>query len=157
MSIFVIEIVNFIVILQAPTYLDIVMNFMALAIIAEFDNAFFMALGENSMKYIIQDPAFDSLYTITRTTSRLACKNDGNKLDDETVPPFMKDEIDSISISFSERTAFHKLLRVIYKVARVFQITVWFYFLPFIVVLGSYFVPYYFQRAGGQAHDFNNN
>jgi hypothetical protein len=40
-SIFVIEIVNFIVILQASTYLEIVMNFMALAIIAEFDNAFF--------------------------------------------------------------------------------------------------------------------
>lgn len=44
-SIFVIEIVNFFVILTSQSYLEVVMNFMALAIISEFDNAFYISLG----------------------------------------------------------------------------------------------------------------
>ena len=49
-SIFVVEIVNFIVILTSQSYLDIVMNFMALAVIAEFDDAFYSALGSEKNK-----------------------------------------------------------------------------------------------------------
>ena len=144
-SIFVIEIVNFIVILQASTYLEIVMNFMALAIIAEFDNAFFSALGSDNMKYILDDPAFKDLYTIKRTTSKYASRNKQNILDDPTVPPFLKNELKFLKISFFDRTYFHMLLRVFYKMLRVIQITVWFYFMPFLALLGSYIVPFYFQ------------
>ena len=42
--IFVVEIVNFFAILTAGSILDVVMNFMALAIIAEFDDFFFKNL-----------------------------------------------------------------------------------------------------------------
>lgn len=44
-SILVIETVNFIVIMTSDTFLSVVMNFMALAIISEFDNAFYAGLG----------------------------------------------------------------------------------------------------------------
>jgi hypothetical protein len=71
-SIFVVEIVNFIVILTSQSYLDIVMNFMALAVIAEFDDAFYSALGSEKNKKIIEDPAFEDLYKITRTSSTKA-------------------------------------------------------------------------------------
>lgn len=38
---------------------------------------------------------------------------------------------------------------MIYKLFRILQITVWFYFLPFVVLLGSYFVPYLYQSNSG--------
>jgi len=152
-SIFVIEIVNFIVILQASTYLEIVMNFLALAIIANFDNAFYNALGFEKMKFILTNPAFKDLYTIKRTTSRNAFKNEENLLDDPTVPPFLKGEgkpLMYMKIDFWDRTYFHMLLRVIYKILRVLQISVWFYFVPFLALLGSYIVPYYSQMKGAK-------
>ena len=40
------------------------------------------------------------------------------------------------------------VLRAIYKIMRVFQVSVWFYFLPFLALLGSYFVPYYYKSMG---------
>ena len=54
-SIFVIEFVNFIVILSSNNYIDIIQNFMALAIISEFDNAFYSALGADPKKECIED------------------------------------------------------------------------------------------------------
>jgi hypothetical protein len=53
--IFVVEIVNFFAILTAGSILDVVMNFMALAIIAEFDDFFYGALGEDDGKKMLQD------------------------------------------------------------------------------------------------------
>ena len=50
-----------------------------------------------------------------------------------------------IWISFLDRTFLHKLMRLVYKLFRAFYVSVWFYFLPFLTLLGSYFVPYCFQ------------
>lgn len=36
------------------------------------------------------------------------------------------------------------LMRGVYKMLRLFQISVWFYFMPFLALLGSYIVPYYY-------------
>lgn len=83
-AIFMIEIVNFIVILTSTNYLDVVMNFMALAVIAEFDDKFFDALGDDDIKGMIDDPNYDDLYKITRTSSRNCSRN--NQIDDDTLP-----------------------------------------------------------------------
>lgn len=40
------------------------------------------------------------------------------------------------------------LMRMIYKLLRLIQVTVWFYFLPFLALLGSYFVPYLYKING---------
>lgn len=45
--IFTVETVNFIAIMSCYTILDVVMNFMALAVISEFDDAFYGALGND--------------------------------------------------------------------------------------------------------------
>lgn len=49
-TIFAIEIVNLLVLLSSTTYLDVVMNFVQLAIIAEFDNRFYTAIGNDKLK-----------------------------------------------------------------------------------------------------------
>jgi hypothetical protein len=81
-SIFVIEIISFVVILTSPTYLDVVMNFVALAVIAEFDDKFFDALGDDELKRMINDANYDDLYKITGTSSKNC--SDKNKMKDDT-------------------------------------------------------------------------
>jgi hypothetical protein len=44
-SMFVVELVNFVVIMSSTTYIEVVMNFMALYIVSEFDEAFYAAIG----------------------------------------------------------------------------------------------------------------
>ena len=51
--IFVVETVNFIIILYADQFSDIVMNFMAVAIIADFDDFFYRAIGDDPMKEVL--------------------------------------------------------------------------------------------------------
>jgi hypothetical protein len=75
-SIFVIEIVNFIVILTSADYLSVVMNFLALAVISEFDDAFYTSIVQDDLKEILSNPAFEDMYTITRTSSAKAKKSD---------------------------------------------------------------------------------
>ena len=91
-SIFVIETVNFFVILESDNFLTVVMNFMALAIISEFDDAFFSDLSLEKLREVIDNPDFSNLYLITRTSSYTAYENEGNALRDETIPPFMMNE-----------------------------------------------------------------
>ena len=101
-SIFVIEFVNFIVIMTSSTFLDVVMNFLALAVIAEFDDAFFGALGADDIKEIIGNPAYEDLYKVTRTTSSFASKSFGNELEDDTLPAKPEDQLTWISIKFGD-------------------------------------------------------
>jgi len=37
-------------------------------------------------------------------------------------------------------------MRLAYKLFRAFYVSVWFYFLPFLTLLGSYFVPYVINK-----------
>ena len=145
-SIFVIEIVNFLVILTSASYLEVVMNFMALAVISEFDDAFFESLGSDENKDIIENPAYEDLYKITRTTSRNCPETVGNLLEDDTIPEEMENAPLYMKQSFMARGPIRMALRGIYKVFRVFQITIWFYFLPFLALLGSFLVPFYINR-----------
>lgn len=160
-SIFVIEIVNFIVILTSASYLDVVMNFMALAVIAEFDDKFFDALGSDSLKDLLEDPAYDDLYMVTRTSSRNC--SELNAAQDDTYLLFTQaggqqklttSAIDGqglcMRVSFLERGPLMVLMRAVYKLMRVAHVSVWFYFLPFIALLGSYMVPFYYQLSSGE-------
>lgn len=160
-SIFVIELVNFIVILTSATYLDVVMNFMALAVIAEFDDKFFDALGNDVIKDVIENPAYEDLYKITRTSSRNC--SEANVLEDDTAISYLDEagQLKNLTMSSANnetalcmRVSFLELgltgvfMRAIFKVMRVIQISVWFYFLPFLALLGSYMVPYFYQVSG---------
>lgn len=68
--IFIVEIVNFIVILNSFSIKSIVADFMALVVISEFDDAFYSALGEDQNKTIIENAnEHEALFMIKRTTS----------------------------------------------------------------------------------------
>lgn len=141
-SIIVIELVSFVVIMSSATYLDVVMNFLALYVISEFDDIFYIAIGDISDKELISNAkAFEELYKVTRTTS-IYCpsSNEANNIEDDTPP----NRNISMKVNFSDRTTAQKVMRVIYRFFRILQISVWFYFLPFVALLSSYLLPYFY-------------
>jgi hypothetical protein len=67
-----IEFVNFLAILTSFTVLDVVMNFLALVVISEFDDFFYCSLRDEPLKELLIDPCFCELLMIERTSSRRA-------------------------------------------------------------------------------------
>jgi hypothetical protein len=156
--IMVVEIVNVLVILSYADTLNVVICFCALAIIAEFDNFFYEAIGANKDKELLEFDGFDELlYTIRRTSSSAARGDfEPNKLDDPALdyirdPKFnthqwkldgVKAGDNYIKINFRDRSFMNKVLMCIYRVYRCIYIN-WFYFFPFLCLLGSFYIPFF--------------
>ena len=64
-----VEIVNFVALITNTTVLDIVMNFLALVIIAEFDDYFFNAVTNSELVDVINDSVYDKFLIVQTTTS----------------------------------------------------------------------------------------
>ena len=64
----IVELVNFVALITNETVLDIVMNFLALVVIADFDDFFFSAT-ESDFADVISDPKYDEFLIIQTTTS----------------------------------------------------------------------------------------
>ena len=142
----VVQSVNFFAIMTSMKILDVVWHFVALTVISSFDNAFYTALGDDPMKNLIKNEEYEDLYIIKTTTSSNASFNDEeNKLEDPTCVGKNGKRITEgqIYVEFSKRTLDNRFLKCIYQFLRTFYVSVYFYFLPFILLLGSYYVPYY--------------
>ena len=69
-NVLVVELVNFSALLTNFTIIDIIMNFLALVVIAEFDEYFFSALnGDPLVDIITGDSGYENFLIIQRTTS----------------------------------------------------------------------------------------
>ena len=159
--IFSVEIVNIISILSYKDTLNVVIAFLALAIVAQFDNFFYDSLGANKDKELLETEIYKSTVLIQRTTSKNARgKIDGNKLQDANLdylrdPQFAEKEWkfsgitegdNYIFVGFKDRSCGNKFLAIVYRFYRVCYTALWYYFLPFAALLGSFFVPYFFER-----------
>lgn len=54
-----------------------------------------------------------------------------------------------IYAGFFERSPVNAAAMCIYRVMRIIYTSVWFYFLPFAILFGSYYVPYWLQLSAG--------
>ena len=78
----IVESVNFAALLTNFTILDIIMNFLALVVIAEFDEYFFSAVKEDSMvDILIGYVPYGNYLVIQRTTSSNAVWLEDHKKD----------------------------------------------------------------------------
>ena len=50
-----------------------------------------------------------------------------------------------IYAGLGERSILNMAALSVYRIIRVIFVSVWFYFIPFIVLFGSYYVPFYMQ------------
>lgn len=67
-----VETVNVLVILQSNTTQDIVFNFIAVAIISDFDNFVFSSLSHEKLKELVMDETAAELMPVDFTSSKKA-------------------------------------------------------------------------------------
>jgi hypothetical protein len=135
-----VELANIGVLCCAADTINIVFNFIALAIIAEFDNYVFYSLKNESMTLLI-DEQFTKLCLVVKHTSSKKCGN--NDLTDE------KDadgNFRPIKIEFKARSWDNIVLFLAYKLIRIFYVSVFFYFIPFSAIMVSTLVPFLYRN-----------
>jgi hypothetical protein len=144
-SAFVIEASNMLVILTSSDELGVVMNFMALTVIAEFDDYIYASQGNNIIKEITVSSDYDYLYKIKTTTSiDASAEISSHLLVDETLKETDTDEFTYIKVNFKGKFM-KRLLRLVYQAFRVFHV-IWFYYFPMFVLILSYLIPYILQK-----------
>ena len=146
------ELVNFLVLICSRDTLEIVINFMGLVVIAEFEEFLSASLQNDRIKRMLEnDYCKDILLVITRTSSRNARKEvEHNEIQDlnltkEQQKAFGLKIPSYIGIHWRNRSIDEKLMYAIYKVCRVIYVAIWFYYLPFIFVYVLYYLPWYLK------------
>jgi len=151
------EFVNILTILYSTNIMSVVMNFLALVVISDFDDMFYGALRNESWKEFLSDSdTYGELLMIERTSSHRAAHDheehilddDAIDITDEKLLERLKNSGDlpkCIYQSFWDRLFFNKLAFIIYRVMRAIYVSVWFYFLPFVILFASYYVPFFLQ------------
>lgn len=130
-----VEIANIGVLCGAADTINIVFNFIALAIIAEFDNYVFESLQGESFRLLIEKKFTKRALEIEHTTSK-KCK--------ETELSEVKDELGEfrpLRIVFQKRSKSNKILYTVYKVLKTFYVSFFYYFMPFTAIIMSTLVP----------------
>ena len=70
-----VELVNFVALITNTTVLDIVMNFLALVVIADFDDFFFSAVKDSELLDVITEDSYANFLIYQTTTSWDADRN----------------------------------------------------------------------------------
>lgn len=135
-SVLAIEMVNVLIILTSDTPTELVYNFIALAIIAEFDNFVYQSLKSESLKKLCSHEISQQILIIKHTTSK-KCKDFelSDVLDEETK------EFRKLRVTFKDRDCGNKCWYAVYKVLKSFYVSLYFYFLPFSAILLSCLIP----------------
>ena len=85
-TIMAVELVNLLVILMETSIVEIVMNHMAIVVISQFGNFFYMASSEREWKEVITDSKFEKYLMIQTTTSYIArYREPGNEIEKQSV------------------------------------------------------------------------
>lgn len=130
-----VEFVNIEIILTSLNPVDIVYNFIALAIIAEFDDFVYSSLRNESMKKLIEKEITEKVLVIRHTTSK-KCK------DDELSTVMGEDgEFRPLKVTFKSRDGCNKCMYIFYKIMRTFYVSVYFYFMPFTTIMLTCIIP----------------
>jgi hypothetical protein len=162
-AMFGIALANYLVITISDNVLDVAKDFTALLIIADFDDIFANTNGSTQARDIVTGDCYERCFVIEVTTSHDAkADNEHNKPPKDLVYELMiKDDIakmgkeetlqkyaeyprkrpESIRINFSDRAFENQVYYLVYRAFRVFHVTIWFYFFPFLALLATYYFP----------------
>ena len=114
---------------------NIIFNFTAIAIVAEFDNFVFESLKNESFKELLDEKFTEKVLIIKHTTSKKCGQDELSSEKDEY------DEFRPLRVNFKDRDLTNKIYFVVYKILKGFYVSFYFYFIPFTVILVSAIVP----------------
>lgn len=130
-----VELANIGVVQGANDTINIVFNFIALAIIVEFDNYVFASMKNESFQLLIEKDFTQKTCVIYHTTSKKCSPTEKAKVKDES------GENRPLRVQFSDRTWINGILYVLYRVLRIFYVSTFYYFLPFSSIIMSTLIP----------------
>ena len=152
-----VELVNVVILNTNHSIMDIIMNFLALVIISEFDDFLVITIEKHlPMLKLIKDGDFDveengetvrtvkvsDLLRWEVTTSDSARFNvPGNEFG-KTRSQRLKGEPEYIYRDWGSRRLGNKCGRILYRALKAFYAAFWYYFLPFASIFLSYRIPY---------------
>ena len=139
MSCLTVEMANIGVICAANDTIDIVFNFIALAIIAEFDNYVYGSMKNESFKELTNRKFCKKVLVIHHTTSKKCREYEKSDVKDEN------GEFRPLGILFKHRELRNKIMFVCYKIFRCFYVSCFYYFMPFSVVVMSTLLPFMYR------------
>lgn len=124
-------------------------NFIALAIVAEFDNYVYESLKNESIKVLVEKRFYKKVVVINHTTSKKCSTEElSTQKDDDG-------EFRPLRVTYQSRTLLNKILFSIYKFLRSFYVSLFYYFLPFSSIMISTLYPIAFRFF--QPPTCNNN
>jgi hypothetical protein len=130
-----VELANIGVICGASDTISIVFNFIALAIIAEFDNYVFSSMKNESFKVLTEKEFCERVFIVAHTTSKKCCSEELSTEKDED------GNFRPLKINIMSRGWLNLILFSFYKILRTFYVSVFYYFLPFTSIIMSTAVP----------------
>lgn len=131
-----VEVASIGVICAATDVIDIIFNFIALAILAEFDDFVYSSLKNESFKELVEKEFVMKATVVKHTTSK---KCDTTEVSDEIDPE--TGELRPLKIDFKQRSLGNKIYFATYKFWRTFYAALFFYFVPFSVIIISSLIP----------------
>lgn len=141
-----VETVNVLVILQSNTTQDIVFNFIAVAIISDFDNFVFSSLSHEKLKELVLEETASELLSNDFTSSKKALSfdkggEDSGQIDENGEPICMKINY------WRDRSCVNKLLWLVYKTFRIIFVSFYFYFYPPLSIYLTFQLPFIFRSS----------
>jgi hypothetical protein len=115
--------------------INLVFNFIALAIVAEFDNYVFQSLKNESIKVLVEKKFYKRVMVVNHTTSKKCRLEELSSVKDEN------GEFRPLRVAFESRTLLNKVLFCLYKFLRAFYVSLFYYFLPFSAIMISTLLP----------------
>lgn len=130
-----VEFCNLMVIMFSLAPVAMAENFIALAIIADFDNFTYESIFNEPLKKLLYEEVKDDLNVIAHTTSKKCKPDELSTVKDET------GQLRKLRVNFNERLCCNKALFVLYKMLRVWFVSIYFYFMPTIVIVFTIIGP----------------
>lgn len=123
------------IIICAPYPVLIVLNFIAIAIIAEFDNYVYASMRNEFCKKLITCKIAEKVLIVHHTSSKRCGDAELSDVKDS------EGNFRLLKIKYGDRPCAQKCSYGLYKVCRIYFVSLYFYFLPFTAVMLSILVP----------------
>ena len=127
------------VICGANDTISIIFNFIALAIIAEFDNYVYASMKGESFKALCEKEFTKKVLVVQHTTSKKCKLEELSQVKDED------GNFRPLKIEFKSRSCSNKTLFVLYKIFRAFYVSTFYYFMPFTCIIITLMIPFYYR------------
>jgi len=123
--------------------INIVLNFIAIAIITEFDDYVYASMRNEPCKKLIEKQYYEKVLVVHHTTSKSCHDQELSYVKDEN------GEFRKLKIKFSDRSCGQKCGLFLYRMNRMFYVSMYFYFLPFFTIILSVYIPLQFEDGNG--------